>query len=166
MYISKMEIFKSIKNYENYSISNTGKLINNKTGKQLKTWLAGRGYEYCRIINKDGYLKTTIHRLVGTTFIENPNELPQIDHIDRNKLNNNVNNLRWCSVSENGYNKSCPTKERKNNKTGLYNITSIKHNGKIIGYDVRVKMIRYGYFNNLEDAIKKRDEIISSINNI
>tara|TARA_R110000868_G_C10829867_1_gene759295 strand:+ start:532 stop:1074 length:543 start_codon:yes stop_codon:yes gene_type:complete len=49
-------------------------------------------------------IKECIHRLVAETFIENPNNLPEIDHIDRNKKNNHLSNLRWIGEFEN---KSC-----------------------------------------------------------
>lgn len=47
------------------------------------------------------YKHFSIHRLVGTHFISNPNNLPYINHIDENKLNNCVNNLEWCTCSYN-----------------------------------------------------------------
>ena len=67
-------------------------------------------------INQDGYYKYTLckdnikkyvlaHREVAKQFIPNPNNLPLIDHIDRNRLNNNVDNLRWVSMRQNQLNR-------------------------------------------------------------
>lgn len=47
-----------------------------------------------------------VHRLVALTFLDNPDKLPEVDHIDRNRGNNNIENLRWVSKSENNKNKS------------------------------------------------------------
>jgi hypothetical protein len=63
-------------------------------------------YNIC--LCKDGKRFTKlVHRLVGKAFITNPDNLPQIDHIDRNKLNNCVTNLRWVSRSTNMKNQKC-----------------------------------------------------------
>lgn len=55
--------------------------------------------------NKDGknikQIKYYTHRLIAETFIENPNNYKEIDHLDRNKFNNSVDNLRWCDRIEN-----------------------------------------------------------------
>jgi hypothetical protein len=61
----------------------------------------------CRGANKRSY--ALVHRLVAIAFIPNPDNKPMIDHIDRVRTNNNINNLRWCTLSENMQNPS--TKE-------------------------------------------------------
>lgn len=50
--------------------------------------------------------KKYVHRLVAETFIENPSDLPEVDHKDRNKSNNEVTNLRWVTHKENMENRS------------------------------------------------------------
>lgn len=156
--------FKNIPKYDNYSISSCGKLKNNKSGRILKTFIGGHGYEYCRIINNDGHFKTTIHNLVSMVFIGSRPENFEIDHIDRNKLNNNVYNLRYVSKSDNLKNKNVRTKAMRNKKDDNYNIKTIKKNNIITGYSIVIKQKYFGYFLILEDAIKKRDEIISKLN--
>jgi hypothetical protein len=53
-------------------------------------------------LNRDKVVRTFgVHRLVAQAFIPNPDNLPQVDHIDGNKLNNNVENLQWISASAN-----------------------------------------------------------------
>lgn len=103
-----MEIWKDVKNYEGiYQISNFGQVRNNK--KILKPTLK-RGYLQIGL-RKNGIRKFfQVHRLVADAFISNPNKLPQVNHIDENKLNNDVNNLEWCSVS---YNNSYGTRLKR-----------------------------------------------------
>lgn len=60
------------------------------------------GYKYCGINYKDGrHLSRRVHRLVAEAFIPNPNNFPIVMHIDNNKANNNVHNLKWGTISEN-----------------------------------------------------------------
>ena len=54
--------------------------------------------------NKIKYIK--VHRLIATSFIDNPSNKPFVDHIDNNRLNNNKNNLRWCTQRQNCMNSS------------------------------------------------------------
>ena len=100
------EIWKDIKGFEGlYQVSNLGevKSLNyrghgkEKLLKQSHT----NGYPVVVLyINGDKFQKY-IHRLVAETFIPNPNNLPQVNHIDGVKMNNNVSNLEWCSVAHN-----------------------------------------------------------------
>ena len=81
------EIWKKVLGHPNYSVSNTGKIRNDKTGRILKPSMVN-GYFYVALNKK----KYKIHRLVATAFVENPKKLPYINHIDKNKTNNNANN--------------------------------------------------------------------------
>ena len=81
-----------------YSIRKIGEL------KNISEWIASHGYYMCSI-GGNGVLK---HRLIALQFIENddPENKTQIDHIDRNKFNNSIINLRWCTAVENANNKN------------------------------------------------------------
>jgi len=98
-----MEQWKNINGIfgNNYQISNEGKVKNHITGNILKFGLDKRGYPRIRLSYKDQKLSFRIHRLVAIHFIDNPENKPQVNHKDGNKLNNNDWNLEWNTNSEN-----------------------------------------------------------------
>jgi len=99
------EIWKESFEFPNYELSNTGKIRRIKNGKELKIASDLAFYDVVRLFyNKKKY--TIIHRLIALQYMENPDNLPQIDHIDRNKRNNNLDNLRWCSQHTNRLNRT------------------------------------------------------------
>lgn len=99
-------MFKDIKDYENYQISDTGIVINKKTGRELKQHKK-KGYMNVSLF-KNGIKKNKlVHRLVAEAFIENTKNYPQINHKDEDTLNNMVENLEWCT-------------QRYNNNYGTY----------------------------------------------
>jgi hypothetical protein len=95
------EYFRAVSEFTNYEISSVGRVRNSKTGRVLKTQPRKDGYVGVQL-SKDGkYKNLLMHRLVALAFIENPLGKPDVDHIDRNKSNNSVDNLRWSTTSEN-----------------------------------------------------------------
>ena len=95
-----MEIWKDIENYEGlYQISNFGNIKRNN--KILKPFKNTNGY-YQIVLYKECKKKhCLVHKLVANAFIENKNNYKYINHKDENKLNNNINNLEWCTAKYN-----------------------------------------------------------------
>lgn len=92
---------KDIIGYEGlYAATEDGKVWSHRSKKFLKPALDKDGYERITLVNgqKKNYY---VHRLIALTFIENPNELPQVNHIDENKQNNSISNLEWVSAKQN-----------------------------------------------------------------
>jgi hypothetical protein len=98
--------WRLIDGFDDYAISRSGIVMNDLTGRQMKPYLSNVGYLNIKLLTNEGLLQhQSIHRLVAKAFLVNTDMLPHIDHIDRNKRNNNVDNLRWSSVGDNQRNK-------------------------------------------------------------
>jgi hypothetical protein len=93
-----------------YYISDHGRVKSFKFGKEriLKPGLIGdknKQYLAVSLALKDVYKMYKIHRLVAMAFIDNPENKPCVDHIDRDRSNNSITNLRWATKKENMHNK-------------------------------------------------------------
>ena len=111
------EIWKDIEGYEGlYQVSNLGR-VRSTTRKQLANirnnkYITKKGQVLTPMISNAGYGRVTlfkerkrkmysVHRLVAMAFIDNPDNLPEVNHKDGNKRNNELHNLEWCSKSAN-----------------------------------------------------------------
>jgi len=121
-----MEEWKPIKDFENYEISSFGR-VRSSRGIQ-KPRLTTRGRLQASLYKDGKQYQIFNHRLVAEAFIPNPENKPQIDHIDRDPKNNNITNLRWVSQSQNLQN----TIKRKHNTSGFKNVFKYEYQGKRI----------------------------------
>lgn len=95
------ESFRSIKDFPTYMISNHGRVINNKTNRVLKSCIGKYGYSQISLNKNNKGYSQYLHRLVAEAFIPNPENKPEVNHKDGNKLNNNDWNLEWSTRKDN-----------------------------------------------------------------
>lgn len=114
-----------------YQVSDTGLVKTTKTGRILRPAIDARGYERVCLFKMDRDRRYKVHRLVAMAFIPNLNNLPQINHIDGNKRNNNVSNLEWVTNRDNvihakehglraGHERFCESKKKRVIATNIY----------------------------------------------
>ena len=103
-------VWKPIRGYEDYLINSNGD-IKGKRGKMLKFWCDKDGYKTVSLYKSPTRKTCLVHRLVASTFIDNPHNYATVDHINNNKNDNRVENLQWLSRRDN-VQKWC----RENNK--------------------------------------------------
>ena len=151
-----------------YTITKNGDVIRIKSGKKLHQYK-----------DKDGYLQVglsvcniqetfKVHRLIGILYIANPENKPEINHINGIKNFNFVDNLEWCTRQENTDHKikfglSDRRVMKKTNKTGHVGVSWEKESGKYkVQIQVNKKKISIGRRNKLEDAIFLYDQYVKN----
>jgi hypothetical protein len=141
-------IWKQISLTPYYEVSNDGMIRNKETKKILKGSPDKDGYLHvCLRLGLEKHKTPSIHRLVAQTFLQNPNNLLEVNHKDENKQNNNVDNLEWCTREYNYNYGSCRDRLKKSNqeKNGKkvkaikdnkeYHFCSVKEASRILEVD-------------------------------
>ena len=136
--------------YLDYWVSNLGRVKSCKFDKEriLKSALNRSGYIYAHFTYNHLSKMALVHRLVAEAFIPNPLNLPCIDHINRIKTDNRLENLRWVTRSENLIN----TYDRSNNR----HIYKVKNGWKVV-INRNSKQVYYIQCNSIEEAQVNRD---------
>ncbi len=149
------EIWRSIDGYANYEVSTHGRVRNSATARILKPAILNNGYKLTRLY-KDGKQKNFLtHRLVCQEFIDNPDEKQFVDHIDNDRANNNVENLRWVSGRENQGN----SLKQKNTSSQYKGVVWDKHANKWkASIRIHGKLKHLGLFDNEKDAARKYND--------
>jgi hypothetical protein len=171
-----VECWKKIEGFDGYEVSSEGRVRSldrlveclDNSGKLIKKRLAGR----IRVLSKtqDGYLRVSlydmlskkntscrVHRLVANAFISKINDKPEVDHINTDKLDNRMSNLRWAD----DYDQQSNNNHRRLGITGLRHIYKRSEDIYRVVIERKGNIIRSGNL-SLEDAISYRDSILQS----
>ena len=153
-----MEVWKDVVGYEGlYQVSDMG----NVRGPRGIMNLGNNCHNYCflRLCKNKIQKYAYVHRLVCLTFLPNPENKPEVDHINGNKNDNRLINLRWATKSENGSN---PNTGMKPGISGHRDIRKYKY-----GFHIRIvrnKTLIYSKcFKTLDEAIVARDNFLATI---
>jgi hypothetical protein len=149
-----MDILYDVVGYEGlYKINKNGEVWSCKRNKFISVHYDKDGY---KIVSLKGSKK--LHRLIAINFLPNPDNLPIIDHIDRNKTNNALENLRWVNKSTN-----CKNRKTPHCKTGYKNISHSTNKVswiiQVYNGDKRINICRAKSKYTLEQIVAIRDDL-------
>ena len=142
-----------ITGYKNYLIYDDGRVYSKTTKRFLKSFIDRTGYEIVDLYKNSKRKHYRVHRLIAEHYLPNPDKKLYVDHINRIRKDNRVENLRWATNSENQINIACYGKSKEKH---IYKYTS--------GYGVKIvrnSLLYYKYCKTKEEAIKQRDLMLS-----
>ena len=152
-----MEKSLEILGYPNYTISSTGVVTNIRFNRILEGYVNNCGYRIVTLCNTTGIKDFRVHRLVALAFIEPINGKDEVDHINRDKSDNCLENLRWADRFDQMINRDVC----KHNNLQQKNISK-DGNQFIVVINRNYTMVFYARFNTLEEAIAARDDFLAT----
>ena len=144
----------NFKSYYDYDVYEDGRIWSNKRNIFLSQSLRNTYMRVTLHINKKE-ITCNVHRLMGEVFLPNFNNLPQIDHKDRNRLNNSLFNLKWENRSNQIHNQQLSSK----NTSGVKGVSYCKHSDRWRGRMMLNGVRKQEYFDTKEKAILYRREL-------
>ena len=118
--MEEIEVWKDIEGYDKYEVSTLGNVRNKNTGRILKS--ANKGGYLCVGLSNKVTKTYQVHRLVALAFIPNPENKPQVNHKDKNGLNNKLSNLEWNTIEENNKHRSAGVIQTTNQNLSILRI--------------------------------------------
>jgi soluble cytochrome b562 len=153
------EEWRPVKDFPEYQISNLGRVkslnYNNTKIEGILSPQVCRKYYYVHLCKSNKNYNKRVHRLVALAFLDNPENKPEIDHINRNKLDNRLENLRWATKKEQEEN----SHKLRGTNTGEPYITQMKNNFYHFVKQIDGVRIQKN-FKKLEEALAFRDSLI------
>lgn len=148
--MNQEETWVNVPNYEPYQISNKG-VVRGYGKRIMKPYLDPQGY-YSFKLRQDGkYIKKYLHCLLAESFLPNPFNKERVDHINRNRIDNRLENLRWCTATENNWNSI----RHDNELYGIYWYES--RQSYLIKLKINNKQRYIGWRKSLDEAKALRD---------
>lgn len=137
------EIWRPVKGWDKYEVSNLGNI--RRDGKNKKLSPAGNGYYVVRLSQDGRITSKSVHRIVAEAFLPLVDGKNYVNHIDCNRLNNNVNNLEWCTFQENEIHAWKHGRKEKIRQTSKENIKKAQANA----YKNKIKVIQIDFDGNI-----------------
>ena len=145
----QVEIYRTIVDFPNYEISNFGN-VRNKKNEIVNQRINKDGCKRVNLYRRGKYHKL-VHRLVCEAFLENSEHKEYVNHIDGNKENNNINNLRWATRQE-----FCGNAKLSPKNTSGYKGITFENDKWRARITVNGRKISLGSYDNIQDAITAR----------
>lgn len=165
--ITDISDFIPIKDFETYAVNKKGEILNLRSKRLMKLYpnIDAGGYLQVTLVNENGNKTLRVHQIVAKTFIPLIEEKPFIDHIDRDRTNNNVNNLRWVNIYEQAENKGVQQISKTKKKYILLEDVKTKKNPNP-SWRITIQNIKCNYKKRFEYATHTLDDIIKIRNEI
>jgi hypothetical protein len=154
-----MEEWRAITDFPDYQVSNMGRVMSTKWGKErIMKSATYHGYKKIQLrINSDTYWTTTVHRLVAAAFIGNPDNFPEVNHINHIRDDNRVENLEWVTHNQN--------QRGKIYAPGATGEKYIKIRANRFEIKIRrnnTQVVYYARFDTLPEAVQARNEWLAN----